>query len=130
MVIYRTLAISTDTTVLDNLIASNPTRLEYYRTRGIVLGFKGDYPTAIENYTQAIAQAKASRKAGQYHDTGLKANSKNSRKKGKSSTLKGEPKDSSTSTSVKEDTDTNIGSEAGDDLERQIMFHRGKTDLF
>lgn len=122
----RTLALSTDTTLLDQLIASNPHRLEYYRTRGIVHGFKQDYPSAIRNFTQALSQAKAARKAKQYHagDTG----GKTSRKKGKGGKSNGKQKESapteSASVPAREEA-TGIGKEAGDDLERQMLFHRG-----
>lgn len=133
----RTLALSTDTTLLDQLILSNPHRLEYYRTRGIVHGFKQDYPAAIRNFTQALVQAKATRKAKAHHAE--VAAGTRTRKKGKGGKSKGKGKEehgaatngggggadsSSASTPAREEA-TSIGKEPGDDLERQMLFHRG-----
>lgn len=130
----RTLAISTDTTLLDQLIGRDPNRLEYYRTRGIVHGFKQDYPSAIRNFTQALTQAKSARKAKLFHsDT---SSGKSSKKKGGKSS-KGPQKDKSgdvggagagaspdVSVPAREEA-TSIGKEPGDDIERQMLFHRG-----
>ncbi|ORY79273.1 hypothetical protein BCR35DRAFT_352714 [Leucosporidium creatinivorum] len=130
----RTLALSTDTTLLDQLILSNPHRLEYYRTRGIVHGFKQDYPAAIRNFTQALVQAKATRKAKAHHAE--VAAGTRSRKKGRGGRGKGKHKEDSgtatnggadspsASTPAREEA-TSIGKEPGDDLERQMLFHRG-----
>lgn len=132
---HRTLALSTDTTLLDRLILSNPHRLEYHRTRGIVHGFKQDYPAAIRNFTQALVQAKATRKAKAHHAE--VAAGTRMRKKGKGGKGKGKHKEdsgaaangggvdsSSASTPAREEA-TSIGKEPGDDLERQMLFHRG-----
>lgn len=123
----RTLAVSTDTTLLDHLIASNPNRLEYYRTRGIVHGFKQDSPSAIRNFTQALTQAKASRKAKLFH-AGDTSSGKSSKKKGGKGS-KGAAKDKANGAEPPSvparDEATAIGKEAGDDIERQMLFHRG-----
>ncbi|KAM0788350.1 hypothetical protein ACM66B_001491 [Microbotryomycetes sp. NB124-2] len=141
----RTLAASTNTEVLDHLIARNPKRLEYYRTRGIVHGFKQDYSTAIRGYTQALQQSKAVRAAKQEHadvHNGIR------RKKGRGGgggkrkpTKSGRSADEAAADDSAEDlllskdanegTDdspaSTIGKEAGDDLERQLLFHRGMS---
>jgi hypothetical protein len=125
IVLRRTLALSTDTTLLDQLIASNPHRLEYYRTRGIVHGFKQDYPSAIRNFTQALTQAKAARKAKNHHvDVGLGGKSTKKKGRGAKSSQKERTHDSSASMPAREEA-TSIGKDAGDDLERQMLFHRG-----
>ncbi|KAL8286414.1 hypothetical protein RQP46_004431 [Phenoliferia psychrophenolica] len=126
----RTLAVSTDTTLLDHLIASNPNRLEYYRTRGIVHGFKQDYPSAIRNFTQALTQSKASRKAKLFHagDTSSGKSSKKKGGKGSKAAAKdkanGVEPPSSNPAPPREEA-APIGKEAGDDIERQMLFHRG-----
>ncbi|KAK4058374.1 hypothetical protein OIO90_000532 [Microbotryomycetes sp. JL221] len=133
----RTLATSTDTDLLDDLILRNPNNLEYYRTRGVVHGFKQDYSTAIRGYTQALQQAKATRKAKQHHsdlNNGRPRKGRNGKGPGGSkrktklsrdtdSPDEGPPND--TTTSGHDETADNIGNEPGDDLERQILFHRG-----
>lgn len=129
----RTLASSTDMTVLDDLVLRHPTRLEFWRTRGAVHGFKRDYNEAIFNFTQALLEAKAARKAKQHHAEVRTARS--SRKKGRggrNDKAQGERDDSSASHSASgpssaqtRDSTASIGKEAGDDLERQLLFHRG-----
>lgn len=139
----RTLALSTDTSVLDQLLLENPHRLEYYRTRGIVHTFKQDYPSAISNFTQALTQAKAARKVKQFHsgDSGPK-----SRKKGKGGSgrsngngkekvpdLGGSPSGGTTpspsaSVPAREEAEA-MGKGPGDDVERQILFHRGMAQF-
>ncbi|KAL1749245.1 hypothetical protein HDZ31DRAFT_28095, partial [Schizophyllum fasciatum] len=58
----RQLAESTSTRVLDELIAAQPHRLEYFRTRGIVHCFRDEYPDAVRDFTHAIKESKALRK--------------------------------------------------------------------
>ncbi|KAI4527944.1 hypothetical protein K525DRAFT_164544, partial [Schizophyllum commune Loenen D] len=58
----RQLAESTPTRVLDELIAAQPHRLEYFRTRGIVHCFRDEYPDAVRDFTHAIKESKALRK--------------------------------------------------------------------
>ncbi|KZT52902.1 hypothetical protein CALCODRAFT_458667 [Calocera cornea HHB12733] len=64
----RQLAESTPTTVLDELIATNPLHLEYYRTRGIVRCFRDEFPLACRDFTHAIRQSIQLRKARHAHD--------------------------------------------------------------
>ncbi|KAI5481574.1 hypothetical protein MNV49_002800 [Pseudohyphozyma bogoriensis] len=122
----RTLALSTDTLLLDQLIAKNPNKLEYYRTRGIVHGFKQDYQAAIRNYTDALIQAKNVRKAKMFHSN--ESGNKGGKKKGKggksSSKDKERAPDASASVPAREEA-TAMGKEPGDDIERQMLFHRG-----
>ncbi|TFK56419.1 hypothetical protein OE88DRAFT_1649692 [Heliocybe sulcata] len=61
------LADSTTTQVLDELIAQHPHRLEFYRTRGIVHCFRDEYTLATKDFTHAIKEARAQRKARSAH---------------------------------------------------------------
>ncbi|KAL0568406.1 hypothetical protein V5O48_013574 [Marasmius crinis-equi] len=63
----RQLAESTTTQTLDELIAAQPQRLEFYRTRGIVHCFKDEYGQATKDFTFAIKEARAARKAKMSH---------------------------------------------------------------
>ncbi|KAJ3782695.1 hypothetical protein GGU10DRAFT_363033 [Lentinula aff. detonsa] len=58
----RQLAESTTTQVLDELIAAQPQRLEFYRTRGVVHCFRDEYAQAIKDFTHALKEARAARK--------------------------------------------------------------------
>ncbi|KAE9395555.1 hypothetical protein BT96DRAFT_1021897 [Gymnopus androsaceus JB14] len=59
----RQLTESTTTQTLDELIAAHPHRLEFYRTRGVVHCFRDEYPQAIKDFTHALKEARAARKA-------------------------------------------------------------------
>ncbi|KAI0640210.1 hypothetical protein C8Q77DRAFT_1085341 [Trametes polyzona] len=63
----RQLAESTSTAVLDELIAQHPHRLEFYRTRGIVHCFRDEYALAAKDFTFALKEARAMRKARTIH---------------------------------------------------------------
>ncbi|KAF8079234.1 hypothetical protein FPV67DRAFT_1691782 [Lyophyllum atratum] len=63
----RQLAESTSTKILDELIAAQPQHLEYYRTRGIVHCFRDEYPQATKDFTYALKEARAVRKAKMMH---------------------------------------------------------------
>lgn len=63
----RQLAESTTTQVLDELIAAQPQRLEFYRTRGIVHCFRDEYTQATRDFTYALKEARAVRKAKVAH---------------------------------------------------------------
>ncbi|KAJ7773389.1 hypothetical protein B0H16DRAFT_148111 [Mycena metata] len=63
----RQLAESTTTQVLDELIQTQPQKLEYYRTRGIVHCFRDEYSLATKDYTHALKEARAVRKAKVAH---------------------------------------------------------------
>ncbi|KAJ8508627.1 hypothetical protein ONZ45_g9126 [Pleurotus djamor] len=66
----RQLAESTTTQVLDELIAARPHRLEFYRTRGIVHCFRDEFPKAAKDFTHALKEARAARKARTTHNSG------------------------------------------------------------
>ncbi|KAJ6576578.1 hypothetical protein DFH09DRAFT_1361496 [Mycena vulgaris] len=63
----RQLAESTTTQVLDELIQTQPQKLEYYRTRGIVHCFRDEYSLATKDFTHALKEARAVRKAKVAH---------------------------------------------------------------
>ncbi|KAI1790996.1 hypothetical protein LXA43DRAFT_1013995 [Ganoderma leucocontextum] len=80
----RQLAESTSTQVLDDLIAANPHRLEFYRTRGIVHCFRDEYTLAAKDFTHTIREARAQRKARNAHlgtNLGDKQRGKGAKKK-------------------------------------------------
>ena len=84
MLLPRQLAESTSTQVLDELIAINPHRLEFYRTRGIVHCFRDEYAQAVKDFTHAIREARTFRKARTAHmnsNLGDKQRGKGSKKK-------------------------------------------------
>ncbi|PVG00907.1 hypothetical protein CPB86DRAFT_773518 [Serendipita vermifera] len=64
----RQLAESTTTELLDELIEAQPTRLHYFRTRGIVRCFRDEYSLAIKDFTHVLRESRALRKAkGSHH---------------------------------------------------------------
>lgn len=63
----RQLAESTTTKVLDELIAKHPSRLEYYRTRGVVHCFREEFSAATKDFTYALKEARAVRRAKMMH---------------------------------------------------------------
>ncbi|KAG1742763.1 uncharacterized protein EDB91DRAFT_1037121, partial [Suillus paluster] len=63
----RQLADSTSTQVLDELIVAHPQRLEYHRTRGIVHCFRDEYSLATKDFTHALRESRAVRKARAAH---------------------------------------------------------------
>ncbi|KAF5312078.1 hypothetical protein D9619_002543 [Psilocybe cf. subviscida] len=79
----RQLAESTTTHVLDDLIAAYPHHLEYYRTRGIVHCFREEFPDAVKDFTYALREARAVRKANTLHSHGNKPELRPTTKQGK-----------------------------------------------
>ncbi|KAF8899376.1 hypothetical protein BD779DRAFT_1607832 [Infundibulicybe gibba] len=75
----RQLAESTTTKILDELIAAQPQRLEFYRTRGIVHCFRDEYPQATKDFTYALKEARAARKAKMAHRTNGQGDLRNGR---------------------------------------------------
>ncbi|KAJ7170799.1 hypothetical protein C8R43DRAFT_1059496 [Mycena crocata] len=73
----RQLAESTTTQVLDELIQAQPQKLEYYRTRGIVHCFRDEYSFATKDFTHALKEARAVRKAKVSHHHNYSAPSQN-----------------------------------------------------
>lgn len=121
---HRTLAKSTDTLLLDQIIEAHPQRLEYYRTKGVVLSFRQDFPAAIRNFTQALQQAKAARKAKHHHNEGGKTSKKKGKGKGKGKDKETGLEVVSASAPAREEA-AEIGIEPGDDIERQLLLLRG-----
>ena len=83
-ILARQLAESTSTQVLDELIATNPNRLEFYRTRGIVHCFRDEYALAVKDFTHAVKEARALRRTRAAHlnsNLGDKQRGKGSKKK-------------------------------------------------
>ncbi|KAL5536055.1 hypothetical protein ACEPAF_4160 [Sanghuangporus sanghuang] len=79
----RQLAESTSTSVLDQLLAENPQRIEFYRTRAIVHCFRDEYPLAVRDFSQALKESRAIRKTRQAHKPSQRANSENGLSKAK-----------------------------------------------
>lgn len=52
---------------MDELIAAHPQRLEYHRTRGIVHCFRDEFSQATKDFTFALKEARANRKAKLAH---------------------------------------------------------------
>ncbi|KAI0789458.1 hypothetical protein C8Q75DRAFT_866195 [Abortiporus biennis] len=78
------LAESTTTKVLDELIAAQPQRLEFYRTRGIVHCFRDEYAQATKDFTLVLREARVLRKAKRMHHS----NSFSNEQRGKASKKK------------------------------------------
>ncbi|KAJ3059393.1 hypothetical protein HDU98_004615 [Podochytrium sp. JEL0797] len=57
----RTVAASTTTEVLDRLIAADPGRAAYWRTRGLVLGFRQDFAGSLRDLKQCIVLSERNR---------------------------------------------------------------------
>ncbi|GAA5887235.1 hypothetical protein JCM6882_002458 [Rhodosporidiobolus microsporus] len=133
----RAVSSANDLESLDALIARNPSCLAYYRSKGVLLStFKQDYPAAIRAFTQGLVQAKSAREAAAQPLFGSKPSRKKGSGKGSKQTespssLSGSPRDSRTSSPARAADDAilppppALGKTAGDDLERQLLFHRG-----
>lgn len=83
----RQLAESTTTEVLDSLIAAQPHRLEFFRTRGIVHCFRDEFSLAAKDFTHVLRESRAQRRAKAVHNnTGLQSEQRTKggkKKKGK-----------------------------------------------
>ncbi|KAM6498846.1 hypothetical protein JOM56_006794 [Amanita muscaria] len=140
----RQLAESTTTKVLDELIATQPQRLEFYRTRGIVHCFRDEYPLAAKDFTHALKEARAVRKAKVAHRDNGNAQTEPHPHKARSRKRKGcttrigqAPPDGVGPT---EDGEDNVDAElpklhpsvlpdAPDPIEPQLLFLRGAAYL-
>lgn len=136
----RQLAESTNTRVLDELIAAHPQRLEYYRTRGIVHCFRDEFPQATKDFTYALKEARAVRKA--HHSNGPQSESRVSkhgkRRKGASNHTNGQapPDGTSTMEGTVDGSDgepllkhPSVLDDAPDPIEPQLLFLRGAAYL-
>ncbi|KAF8204060.1 hypothetical protein BJ912DRAFT_1137953 [Pholiota molesta] len=79
----RQLAESTTTNVLDELILAYPQHLEYYRTRGIVHCFRDEFSQATKDFTYALKEARAIRKAKTVHRNNSSQSDSRTNKQGK-----------------------------------------------
>lgn len=140
------LAESTTTHVLDELIAAYPQRLEYYRTRGIVHCFRDEFPQAAKDFTHALKEARALRKAKTlHHNNGTQSDSRSTNKHGKrrkgsgsASHSNGQAPPDGTS-AMENGVDSSDGEsllkhpsvleDAPDPIEPQLLFHRGAAYL-
>ncbi|KAG5643295.1 hypothetical protein DXG03_001222 [Asterophora parasitica] len=138
------LAESTSTKVLDELIAAQPQRLEYYRTRGIVHCFRDEYPQATKDFTYALKEARAVRKAKMMHrnlnGTGERFTKSGKRKKAGGAHTNGQAPPDGTSTLGAENTVEGLDGEplplhpsvlpdAPEPIEPQLLFLRGAAYL-
>ena len=136
------MAESTTTKVLDELIAAHPQRLEYYRTRGIVHCFRDEYPQAIKDFTYALKEARAIRKAQMvHHNSGSQSESrisKHGKRKGTTNHTNGQapPDGTSTMDGTVDGSDgepllkhPSVLEDAPDPIEPQLLFLRGAAYL-
>ncbi|KAF8955209.1 hypothetical protein BDZ97DRAFT_1859464 [Flammula alnicola] len=140
----RQLAESTTTNVLDELIAAHPQHLEYHRTRGIVHCFRDEFSQATKDFTHALKEARAVRKAKMmHHNNGSQSESRTNkhgkRRKGSSSShTNGQAPPDGTS-SMENGVDGSDGEpilkhpsvldDAPDPIEPQLLFLRGAAYL-
>ncbi|KAH7924472.1 hypothetical protein BV22DRAFT_1105446 [Leucogyrophana mollusca] len=138
----RQLAESTTTQVLDDLISAQPQRLEFYRTRGIVHCFRDEYPAATKDFTYALKEARASRKAQLAHNhvaLSSESRGKSGKKKKGSGKSNGQAPPNGTSVSdgpTVEGLDgeplllhPSVLPDAPDPIEPQLLFLRGAAYL-
>lgn len=145
----RQLAEYTTTRVLDELIAAQPQRLEFYRTRGIVRCFRDEYVHAVRDFTYALKESRAVRKARQAHassDTDHReAHSSKGNKKKKGGGGRGGGSRSANGKSSQNGASTpptvegvdgeplllhpSVLPDAPDPIEPQLLFLRGSTYL-
>ncbi|KAF8633563.1 hypothetical protein AX15_001361 [Amanita polypyramis BW_CC] len=136
----RQLAESTTTKVLDELIAAQPQRLEFYRTRGIVHCFRDEYIQATKDFTYALKEARAVRKAKMTHRANTNVQPEPRPHKSKSKKRKGctakhlqtppdsiEDGDAAESDPVK--LHPSVLPDAPDPIEHQMLFLRGAAYL-
>ncbi|TFK66174.1 hypothetical protein BDN72DRAFT_961935 [Pluteus cervinus] len=141
----RQLAESTTTKVLDELIAAQPHRLEFYRTRGIVHCFRDEYPQATKDFTHALREARAARRAKMMHHTnGSQTEARSSktgkRKKGTASQVHGQASSDGTTAVNSENSvegpdgeplllHPSVLPDAPEPIEPQLLFLRGAAYL-
>lgn len=132
-VIFRTLAQSTDTTVLDGLISQFPNQLAYYRTKGVVYSFQHRFADAIDTFTQGLAIARSQRKAlSTVSNSRSRKSAKGKRKTSHNASPHSEEDVDTDDIEVQDpwsrpaiDEAASIGLTPGDDCERQLLFLRG-----
>ncbi|KAG1830899.1 hypothetical protein EV424DRAFT_247641 [Suillus variegatus] len=139
----RQLADSTSTQVLDELIVAYPQRLEYHRTRGIVHCFRDEYSLATKDFTHALRESRAARKARTAHQdliSSRELRGKATKKKKSSNKIHGQAPPSGTSAAANGTNIEGINGEplllhpsvlpdAPDPIEPQLLFLRGAAYL-
>ncbi|KAH8110690.1 hypothetical protein DFH11DRAFT_1619688 [Phellopilus nigrolimitatus] len=132
----RQLAESTSTNTLDQLIAENPQRLEFYRTRGIVHCFRDEFALATKDFTYALRESRAVRRARQAHDPALRSNGdSHSKAKRKKAKVNGQAPPSGTAPVIEGPDGEqllihhSVLPDAPEPLEPQVLFHRGAAYL-
>lgn len=139
----RQLADSTSTQVLDELITAHPQRLEYHRTRGIVHCFRDEYSLATKDFTHALRESRAARKARAAHQdliSSRELRGKATKKKKSSNKIYGQAPPSGTGTAANGTSIEGINGEplllhpsvlpdAPDPIEPQLLFLRGAAHL-
>ncbi|KAG9052194.1 hypothetical protein FS842_010351 [Serendipita sp. 407] len=136
----RQLAEFTTTSVLDDLIETQPTRLHYFRTRGIVRCFRDEFTLAIKDFTHVYKESRALRKAkAAHHAEEARRPKTKGKKRNGDHKLNGQAPPSGTS--VPDPTAGDDGSlpkgpqqphpsvspDAPDAIEPQALFMRGAT---
>lgn len=125
---------------MDDLIEAQPTRLHYFRTRGTVRCFRDEYALAIKDFTHALKESKAIRKARASHhsDEVQRPKPKGKQHRAEHKTNGQAPPNG---TSVPEDTSEayesgkaphvhpSVGPEAPDPIEPQVLFLRAAAYL-
>ncbi|EGN93766.1 hypothetical protein SERLA73DRAFT_172052 [Serpula lacrymans var. lacrymans S7.3] len=139
----RQLAESTTTQLLDELIAAQPQRLELYRTRGIVHCFRDEYTQATKDFTYALKESRAARKARLAHrnvTSSSESRGKSHKKKKGHNKSNGQAPPSGTSASAEATTiegpdgeplllHPSVLPDAPDPIEPQLLFLRGSAFL-
>jgi len=139
--LFRQLAESTTTKVLDELIAGHPQRLEYYRTRGIVHCFRDEFAQAIKDFTFALKETRSIRKAKLAHhqSLSLKESKQGKRRKGRAAHRTNGQAPAEGTSVMDNDMDSSdkehivplssSPEDVPDPLEPQLLFFRGAAYL-
>ena len=140
--IPRQLSESTPTDVLDRLIKEHPSRLEYWRTRGIVRCFRDEYGLAVKDFTHALKETRALRKARAAHNVEAEHRAKGNRPRKKSGDTKSNAQAPPRGTSVPEShaltegpsvspplLHPSVSSDAPEPIEPQLLFLRAAAHM-
>lgn len=129
--------------MLDELIAAHPQRLEYYRTRGIIHCFRDEYSLATKDFTRALRESRAVRKARAAHQ-GMSATREprgraTKKKQGPNKSNGQAPPSGTAATADRPNIEGIVGEpiplhfsvlpDAPDPIEPQVLFLRGAAHL-
>ena len=128
---------------MDDLIRAQPHRLEFRRTRGVVHSFREEYTEAAKDFTVALREARALRKAKTtHHGTGASSDFRNGKGRAKKSGGKSNGRAPPSGTSVLDDNYGDFEPDAGalvlhpsvlpdapEPIEAQCLFLRGNAYL-